>query len=359
MTLRFTYMLALILALSIGEVNAQIYKWQDENGGWHFSDNPLDVPANKRQKNSSVSAKKSVKKPNKDLHEKLKNKFNPASTIEEKTLAVVGIETPIGVGSGFFISEQGHIVTNKHVIRPMQGNDKQQRDIERQEAQLDKVQLRLDEERQRLQDYGSQLEDYKKDVYSRTESDSSVAVQEYKAYEKRYLDRLNDYEIQQAKFNKRRKEFERTKSEFELNTSIAGAARNFTIYLKDNTKLRVRLIKISKAHDLALLKLDNYVTPKLDTGNERAVRQGSKVFAIGSPLGMRDSMTSGIIARHQVDYLVTDAQILPGNSGGPLLNEAGEVIGVNTQKFAKQVMDDGFGLAIPISIVEQEFGDNY
>jgi len=71
---------------------------------------------------------------------------------------------------------------------------------------------------------------------------------------------------------------------------------------------------------------------------------------------MRDSVTSGIIARRQDEYLVTDAQILPGNSGGPLLNETGEVIGVNTLKFAENAIATGFGMAIPSAVIDDEFG---
>lgn len=94
----------------------------------------------------------------------------------------------------------------------------------------------------------------------------------------------------------------------------------------------------------------------LPAGDDEALNQGAAVFAVGSPLGMRDSVTSGIVTRRTKDYLVTDARILPGNSGGPLMNSEGEVVGVNTLKFAQTAMAEGFGMAIPLSVVRTAFG---
>ena len=115
--------------------------------------------------------------------------------------------------------------------------------------------------------------------------------------------------------------------------------------LKNGTKLSARLVKDSKQHDLALLKLDGYVTPFLNVASNTKNRQGAQVYAIGSPLGMKDFVTSGIITGVSSGKIVTDSQILPGNSGGPLVDPDGNVIGVN----------DGFGLSVPINIVLKEF----
>lgn len=347
------------LCLSVSTVSlAEIYKWQDENGGWHFSDNPLDVPGSKIQPERVTRSKKSYERPtpSKDLSTQLTEKYQPTTVVERVTLSVVGIETPIGQGSGFFVSDNGHIITNKHVIRSMgKQADKQEDEFDQQARRLRKVEDRLDDEKAYLARYGKQLEDYKNDVYLRSQSENSIAFQEYKSYEQRYLDRLSEYEQQRKLFEQRLREFESAKSDYVLKNSMANASRNFTVYLKDNTKLKAQLVKVSADHDLALLQLKGFETPMLKQGDRNQVRQGSKVFAVGSPMGMRDSVTSGIVARHQVDYIVTDAQILPGNSGGPLLNEDGEVIGVNTLKFAQNVMDDGFGMAIPMTVVQQEF----
>ncbi len=78
---------------------------------------------------------------------------------------------------------------------------------------------------------------------------------------------------------------------------------------------------------------------------------------MGSPLGLKDIVTSGIIIRTRSDQIVTDTQILPGNSGGPLTNEEGDVLGVNTQKLSstQSVGSEGFGIVIPVKFIRQEF----
>jgi len=125
--------------------------------------------------------------------------------------------------------------------------------------------------------------------------------------------------------------------------------------LKDGKKLKARLVKISKEYDLALLKLDSYTTPFLTLSAKRHPRQGTRVFAIGSPLGITDSLTSGIITKSARDYLFTDTRILPGNSGGPLIDAEGNVVGVNTAVLSQHQQADGLGVAIYAARIRGEF----
>lgn len=113
------------------------------------------------------------------------------------------------------------------------------------------------------------------------------------------------------------------------------------------------LISLSKKHDLALLKVEHHRTEFLQAGE--TPQQGQSVYAIGSPLGIRDIITSGILSRVEDDVLITDSQLLPGNSGGPLINAAGQVLGINTAKAAKSAHNDGLGLAIPYDLAMEEF----
>ena len=83
--------------------------------------------------------------------------------------------------------------------------------------------------------------------------------------------------------------------------------------------------------------------------------QGMSVFAVGSPLGLADAMTKGVVTRVRRDHIMTDAKILPGNSGGPLITEDGKVIGINTLKLARNADAEGFGLAIPVRVASQQF----
>jgi S1-C subfamily serine protease len=79
-----------------------------------------------------------------------------------------------------------------------------------------------------------------------------------------------------------------------------------------------------------------------------------RVFAIGSPLGVGDSVSSGVISGYDNDYIRTDAKIYFGNSGGPLITADGKVIGINTLKLMTQKFE-GMGFAIPVRRAFQEF----
>ena len=113
------------------------------------------------------------------------------------------------------------------------------------------------------------------------------------------------------------------------------------------------VVKRDPEKDLLVLKLSANL-PKLPSGNSDLVKVGEKVIAVGSPGGLRFSVTEGIISamNRQIDntgqrYIQTDVPINPGNSGGPLINKKGEVIGISAKKFAGY---EGLGFAIPVNI---------
>ncbi len=121
-----------------------------------------------------------------------------------------------------------------------------------------------------------------------------------------------------------------------------------------------KLIGVHKETDLALLKIDETNLPTLTLGNTRKVRQGQLVFAIGSPEGLQNSVTMGVVSAvaRQADpekpmvYLQTDAPINPGNSGGPLVDLDGYVLGINTFILSQGGGSEGLGFAIPARIVK-------
>jgi serine protease Do len=123
--------------------------------------------------------------------------------------------------------------------------------------------------------------------------------------------------------------------------------------------LPARIIGVSREIDLALLKVDGVKLTALPVANYRNLRQGETVFALGSPQGLRNSVTHGIISAvaRQTDpdspmvYIQTDAPINPGNSGGPLVNASGEVVGVNTFILSQSGGAEGLGFAIPCGVV--------
>jgi serine protease Do len=134
--------------------------------------------------------------------------------------------------------------------------------------------------------------------------------------------------------------------------------------------LSARIVGITTELDLALLKVDGQKLPALPLATYSQVRQGETVFAFGSPIGMRNSLTHGLVSAvaRQTDpdspliYVQTDAPINPGNSGGPLVNIRGEVVGVNTFIVSQSGGNEGLGFAIPSATIRtvyrqfREFG---
>ena len=124
--------------------------------------------------------------------------------------------------------------------------------------------------------------------------------------------------------------------------------------------LEARLIGIHKDTDLALLKIDEKDLPTLPLVTQQRPRVGQLVFAIGSPEGLQNSVTMGVVSAvaRQPDpdkaltYIQTDAPINPGNSGGPLVDMNGSVVGINTFILTTGGGSEGLGFAIPSRIVD-------
>ena len=119
--------------------------------------------------------------------------------------------------------------------------------------------------------------------------------------------------------------------------------------------VEAHIIGIHKDTDLALLKIDQTGLPTLSIGNRRAVHQGQLVFALGSPEGLENSVTMGVVSSvaRQADpsrpmvYIQTDAPINPGNSGGPLVDTDGYVVGINTFILSEAGGSEGLGICHP------------
>ncbi len=124
--------------------------------------------------------------------------------------------------------------------------------------------------------------------------------------------------------------------------------------------VEAKLIGVHKESDLALLKINETNLPTLTLGNARRIHQGQLVFAIGSPEGLQNSATMGVVSAvaRQADpakpmvYVQTDAPINPGNSGGPLVDMDGYVVGINTFILSEGGGSEGLGFAIPARVVK-------
>ena len=120
-----------------------------------------------------------------------------------------------------------------------------------------------------------------------------------------------------------------------------------------------RVVGVDRDMDVALLKVDNVKFAALPLAPYRNIHQGEVVLAFGSPEGLRNTVTLGVVSSvaRQIDpdspkvYIQTDAPINPGNSGGPLVNVDGEVVGINTFILSQSGGNEGLGFAIPSSVV--------
>ncbi len=148
------------------------------------------------------------------------------------------------------------------------------------------------------------------------------------------------------------------------NNHVIQGAEDITVILRDDTQLKAKLIGSDSRVDVAVLKVEppnKKALPSVKFGDSDKVRVGDWVIAIGNPFGLGHSVTAGIIsARGRAlgnesldDYLQTDAAINKGNSGGPLFNAEGEVIGVNTAIFSPSGTNAGLAFSIPSNLVKQ------
>ena len=142
------------------------------------------------------------------------------------------------------------------------------------------------------------------------------------------------------------------------NNHVIANAEQITVTLSDNTSLQARVVGRDPVSDLALLKVDAKTPlPAAIWGDSAKTRVGDWVLAIGNPFGLGGTVTSGIISATARDihsgpyddFLQTDASINRGNSGGPMFNLAGQVIGINTAIYSPSGGSIGIGFAIPSS----------
>ncbi len=138
------------------------------------------------------------------------------------------------------------------------------------------------------------------------------------------------------------------------NAHVVEGATTIYVTLTDKREFKAKLLGMDKRTDVAVVKIDARDLPKLPLGDSSRVRVGEWVLAIGSPFGLENTVTAGIVSaksRDTGDYLPfiqTDVAVNPGNSGGPLLNTAGQVIGINSQIFSRSGGYMGISFAIPI-----------
>ena len=144
------------------------------------------------------------------------------------------------------------------------------------------------------------------------------------------------------------------------NHHVVEGADDIVVRLGDRNELKATLVGSDPLSDIALLKVDGKGLPVLRIGDSRSLKPGQWVVAIGSPFGFDHSVTAGVVSgvgrrsldpsQQYVPFIQTDVAINRGNSGGPLLNTRGEVVGVNSQIFSNSGGYMGVSFAIPIEV---------
>ncbi len=138
------------------------------------------------------------------------------------------------------------------------------------------------------------------------------------------------------------------------NAHVVDGADEVFVRLADRREFRARVVGTDKRTDVAVLKIDAAGLPTLVTGDSGRTKAGEWVIAIGSPFDLDNTVTAGIVsarARETGDFLPliqTDVPVNPGNSGGPLINLRGEVVGINSQIYSRSGGFMGISFAIPI-----------
>jgi serine protease Do len=142
------------------------------------------------------------------------------------------------------------------------------------------------------------------------------------------------------------------------NAHVVDGASKVTVRLTDGREFVAKVVGTDKKTDIAVLRVDAKNLPTVRIGNPANTRVGEWVVAIGSPYGFENTVTAGIVSAKSrslpdgtyVPFIQTDAAVNPGNSGGPLFNLAGEVIGINSQIYSRTGGYQGLAFAIPIDV---------
>lgn len=138
------------------------------------------------------------------------------------------------------------------------------------------------------------------------------------------------------------------------NAHVVEGADEVIVTLTDKREFKAKIIGADKRSDVAVVKIEATGLPAVKIGDINRLKVGEWVMAIGSPFGLENTVTAGIVSAKQRDtgdylpFIQTDVAINPGNSGGPLLNMRGEVVGINSQIYSRSGGFQGISFAIPI-----------
>jgi serine protease Do len=142
------------------------------------------------------------------------------------------------------------------------------------------------------------------------------------------------------------------------NAHVVREAKDVTVKLSDRREYTAKVLGVDTATDIAVLKIDGRDLPTVRLGDPRQLEVGDPVLAIGAPYGLEQTATQGIVSAKGrslpgdavVPFIQTDAAVNPGNSGGPLFDGTGAVVGINAQIYSRSGGFQGLSFAIPINV---------
>lgn len=142
------------------------------------------------------------------------------------------------------------------------------------------------------------------------------------------------------------------------NAHVVAGAEHVTVRLTDRREFEAKVLGRDERSDVAVLKIDAHDLPTVKLGDPEKLHPGEWVVAIGSPFGLENTVTAGVVSAKgrtmpdgsYVPFIQTDVAVNPGNSGGPLFNMNGEVVGINSQIFSRTGGYMGVAFAIPIDV---------
>jgi serine protease Do len=144
------------------------------------------------------------------------------------------------------------------------------------------------------------------------------------------------------------------------NAHVVDGAKEVTVKLMDHREFKAKVLGTDKTSDIAVLKIDAHGLPAVRLGNSDQLGVGDYVLAIGAPFGLEETATAGIVSATgrslpgdgAVPFIQTDAAVNPGNSGGPLFDSTGAVVGINSQIYTNSGGYQGVSFAIPINLAQ-------
>lgn len=256
------------------------------------------------------------------------------NAIEAARNATVFIKTGWGLGSGFIIDGDCHVITNRHVVESNGAR------VAASMTQDPQVRVRMALARQQLQTALDQahrlrraLETQPGTNLEQIELDNKIAAME------EALEHLPE------------------RVDAAISSKVEESARTgFSAILVDGTEYDGLHAEYADHADLALFQLPASHCPHVSTGSSTGLALGERLYTIGNPSGLAYTVTSGVFSGERGEgeqrLLQTDAPINPGNSGGPLLEQNGDVVGINTLVLRGA---EGIGFAIPIETAYEEF----